>query len=99
MNDLHKILRDMEKSAGAIETFVASTDRSQLSHDAFLVAQHFPNFIRQHIEDIQKLHLVELPYPALPDPDPVREDANQIQKYNANVSRWLEKQIDQVGKA
>jgi hypothetical protein len=99
MKNLLQILDDMEKSADAIEAFVASTNRGQLSHDAFLVAQHFPNFIRQHIEDIQKLHLVELPYPALPDADPVREDANQIQKNNANVSQWLKKQIHQVGKA
>jgi hypothetical protein len=98
--NLNHVLVEMEKTALAIEVFVAAAVPNQLSHDGFLVAQYFPQFIRRHITDIQKLQLTEHSHPALPESseDPVRADMDRIHQQNQNVSIWLNEQIKQAGK-
>ncbi|QKJ68262.1 hypothetical protein HQN60_15735 (plasmid) [Deefgea piscis] len=102
MNDknMNQVLNEMEKTAQVIEAFVAAAVPDQLSHDGFLVAQYFPQFIRRHIADIQKLQLTEHCYPALPEntDDPVRADVDRIHLQNQNVSAWLNEQITHTGK-
>ena len=102
MNDknLNHVLNEMEKTALAIEAFVVAAVPNQLSNDGFLVAQYFPQFIRRHIADIQKLQLTEHCHPALPEntDDPVRADLDHIHQQNQNVSAWLNEQIKRAGK-